>query len=159
MNLLTLSKEVDLLIKCAVDYEDARDYYDGVNYLAARKALLDQPLTLGMFIPCKDGKPLVKTNRTDFRDWDYQNDMDKLEEAYQEAEKRVLFEGFKLVNPRIIESEHYKMMFFGKRIILDIKVDIDTYYTPIMPENSTISDLAEATQDNPIKLNESNNPN
>ena len=165
MKLLTLSQFIDrvrLRIKdISQKSEDAGECIEVEGALSLVSIFkwddfLKQPLTLGMFIPCKDGKPLEKPNRTDFRYWDYQNDTDKLEEAYQESEKLVIFKGFSHSgfhseqNTYILSNSNIDLMMYKNKGVLYVKEwNLSGIENPVL---LTISELAEATQNNPIEL-------
>ena len=128
---------------------------------------LDQPLILSQFIPCdSEGKPLEKVNRDDMPNnvyIDNEKDM-KLYDTYheyQEALKAVIFEGFELYkgdNPeyKYLSSSDYLISGFhsdSDMPDLNIASIVDARNVHVSGEGlQTISDLAEATQDNPIKL-------
>lgn len=115
-------------------------------YHANKKLNLD--LTLSQFVPCKDGKPM---NEPHVIDTYYSTS--EYREMYQQAEKAVIFEGFEVTSKNAINNGKWFIVIFQSgRFLLDEKVGVDEYLSHLMPENPTVSDLAEATQDNPITL-------
>lgn len=157
MKLETLSKIVEN-IETQFDPFSEEDCYHVLKGLFVEKALLDTNLHFGLFVPSKDGVPLDKP-----KDYDYWVaaqrrglmilfDSEKECKAYEEAEKLVIFEGWE-----VQESEHEEMttvvhghyeITFSKKY--DEVVINGADEKPL--ELITISDLATATQANPITL-------
>ena len=67
------------------DYRFFRDNYDN---------FLEQPLTLGMFVPCDKSGDVIDNLSRYPSDQEYLNV--ELDEQYQQAKERVLFEGFEV---------------------------------------------------------------
>ncbi len=188
MELLTLSKFINALNISdknllplrkseTVGPNYANDLMKSLKDINEYNTILKKPLTLGMFIPCKNGKPLECPESMQEKILgEAEPSTEKLaKEAvdvyfcdHQEAEKRVLFEGFELDigdNPEYyyLRSSDYLLNGFhcdSDKADINIASIIDARNIHVCGEGlNTISDLAEATQDNPIKLNESNNAN
>jgi len=122
---------------------------------------LDQPLILSQFIPCdSEGKPLEKPRYYDV--WDKENNT-LTDDAtilslhkYKQALKAVIFEGWKIdvkeASDIILINGDYEIYF------LKVKEGFVIQFCNITKPNGesirpkTISDLANATQDNPINL-------
>jgi len=157
MKLLTLSAKVKFE-QCGV-----QDKYTA-NKIFNYCMFLEQPLTLGQFVPCKDGKPLNEPK--DYKDFksftvgylDYNPKPKQYKEwhEYEQAQKAVLFKGFEYCKQhRQVTSKQIIITFGDKRVFLDHPVDSNIYYGQVL-NSPTVSKIAEATQENPIELNESN---
>ena len=160
MKLEILSKII--LEECEYAF-DTGDDRESMIRLSTYNDLLMQPLTLSLFVECKDGVPLEKPKNYDyfnqlevgqtfqaqltkegFKEW-----IDSCK-AYEAAEKLVIFWGFE-VSKIGIQSDDWLIQFSTNRIFLDRNVG-DSLFVGQVINNPTISDLANATQDNPITL-------
>jgi len=101
-----------LASKTDEDYRLLRNWYD---------VFLDQPLELGMFIPCKDGKPLEKPESLKGYYESSKEGMTQEKQAreeYQEAKDKVLFESKFTLDTTIFGN--YKVIVINmKRILFD----------------------------------------
>jgi len=171
MKLLTLSNIIDNEAKKANDREKG-GFMDNIE--AAKSALemiltwsvfLKKPLTLSMFVPCKDGKPLEKPVMYDV--WVENGEPSPVKntwlescKAYEQAQKAVLFKGFEVKFSSdidvILSNGQLELGFYKVNEGVIIKVLENGNLLSSVKPMKTVSDLAEATQDNPIELNESN---
>lgn len=148
---LRLEKDMDHLQETEQDWLDLFEYGN----------LLDLPVTLSQFIPCKDGKPLEKPNnweliqeqglRSSIIDTMSSDELQAIE-AYRTALDAVIFEGgeWSKENPWI-ECENWRIRFSTDRIFLDRNVG-DNQFVGTVLNNPSISDLAQATIENPLKM-------
>ncbi len=138
------------------------------------KHILDQPVTLSLFIPCENGKPLEKP--INYKECGIQTQiacsqelepcecaaLGKYKERYQKACEAVLFEGWELVSNdlynsgvRVVEikNKDWQIQFYyggSYEGTISLMQDVPRP----LPENDKplLNDLAEATTENPIKL-------
>lgn len=159
MKLLTLSAFINNEAQKMKDYlTDGMEELDIIKgsheQMIVWNHLLSKPLTLSMFVPCKDGVPLEKPKYYDI--WDKDNNTlssNKTIQAlyeYQAAEKLVIFEGFE-ESKNGIQNDNWVIQFSTNRIFLDRNVG-DSLFVGCVINNPTISDLANSTADNPLIL-------
>lgn len=87
-----------------------KEYTDIWNYTL----FLKEPLALWMLVPCdEDGKPLEKPKEYDYSFYTHKNM--SVQEEYEKAKSRVIFEGFVLNGSELYNKE------------LNISIYLDTY--------------------------------
>ncbi|MCT4287380.1 hypothetical protein HZP25_11715 [Elizabethkingia anophelis] len=73
------------------------NFVKGVENIRAYAQFLKQPLALWMFVPCdEDGNLLEKPKEDDYSFYTHKNM--SVQEEYEKAKSRVLFEGFRIVD-------------------------------------------------------------
>lgn len=137
----------------------------GLKVFKAKKQL-DLPVTLSIFIPFENGKPLKKPERYD--NWvslgmpNIDSDRHKEKKAYKNACEAVLFEGWELVSNTVfnigvraidIKNKDWQLQFYyggtyegTVALMQDVSRPLPDGTKPLL------HDLAEATIENPIKL-------
>jgi len=105
----------------------------------------NQEVTMAMFIPSKDGKPLDDPYQEKYN-WGSEIDIAN----YKEAKKAVIFDGFKKVDEHTVQSEHWEIVFGDGRVFIS-KTSRKSQFL-VDGIGYTIKKLAEHTVDNPIKL-------
>lgn len=104
--MITHTKTMTQIVDEIDDYvSESKNYERGCKILFAWKEFLKQPLKLEMFIACgKDGKPLEKPELYEKYILSHKLDLPDSHRArlkeFQEAEKKVLFEGWWLEETR-----------------------------------------------------------
>ena len=150
--LITLSTFVDWIKTIDSSGSFTEEFFKTVEY----NEFLKTELHLSHFIATdENGKPLEKPKDSDFRDWDYQNQLDGEKERYQQAQEKVIFEGWEFVET--IEGIQYDkikitdnlnhLIFYGKSV--DISLFGEYRFTT---QVFNYSQLAEVTKINPLKL-------
>lgn len=165
-HLKTLSARIDEvtkeLIECG-DLPSAMDFIDIDEY----NDFLKQPITLSMFVPCDNGKPLEKPCEHDgcylLTEAEAQKGecntekgcTCKTQSQYHKAQQAVIFEGWEVDHKytylRIRNKKKDTDLIFDNGIVPEVKMlnkEYNWYHIPI----KTLTDLANATTDNPLKL-------
>jgi len=160
--LITLSAYVDNAnlamgeMNMSGTYHMEKEAFAQLSKICNWNDFLKRTLTLGDFIPCKDGKPLEKPEYYDNWDGEAVNPVDHTDYIqslydYQEAKSRVVFEGWEIVsNNKVIcsiRNRRFSLTYNAKRKDFALKRTLQ--FLGFVP---TFSDLAAATQDNPLKL-------
>jgi len=80
-------------------YDEISDSIDSESMMYNYANFLNQPLTLGMFVPCdEDGCVLEEPEFHEPNNENEIGDYDELRYQYQQAKDKVLFEGFEICN-------------------------------------------------------------
>lgn len=152
MKLLTLSAKVK-----AQGYTLDKDgLEDHIYKIEDYDKFLDQPLTLGMFVPCKDGKPLGEPEG--YRIWASLGCPNREAKshanliAYEKAKEAVIFEGFKISNEVGFISNGIYRIDFEPSAIFHFAIYTKQIGDCINMRTYTLRDLSTATIDNPLKL-------
>ena len=128
---------------------------------------LDKIVTLSIFVPCdENGKPLIRPHNHE--KWlHYEKEGFELffgneaeNEAYHKAQKTVIFEGWQVHSGKVIihNKSGNRIAFYSNGDIyfdeaMSVKLESEMlYYNHFLGTNPTLSDLAAATTDNPLKL-------
>lgn len=157
-HLKTLSASIDEMDNPkTIDLSDSDDFM--IIILLNRLSKIK--LTLSQFVPCgADGKPLkLPTCRKliwsgSKEDIDFSNKMNN----YIRAEKNVIFEGWKVVSGRVIESKKGdRIAFYSNGNVYFHKREGTWYLTYLVGTNPSLSDLAEVTKQYPIEFLKSKN--
>lgn len=123
--------------------------YEWLAIITNHSTFLSKPLHLGQFVPCKDGVPLKKPHVIDTY-----HSTATYREAYEAAEKLVIFEGWDVHEDN--QSDSYLVIWLGNYEIvfekIPNKIAVCLYKDGKRIRIYTISDLAHATQDNPLTL-------
>ena len=154
-HLKTLSARIDelehLLVKGKING------YEFINNLLEDKDMLKQNVTLSQFVPCINGVPLDEpVNPCDIGECSApcccSVEFDWIREAYNEAQKNVIFEGWEAVSEKeVINKNGDRLCFFGSRVFYDVHIGNQEYQGNYLKDNPTLADLAEATK-TPLKL-------
>ena len=157
--LLTLSAFIDKVYGWGSNVTYSGCYHSIKEY----NNFLKGTVQLYHFIPCKDGKPLEKLSN--YKECGIQTQiacsqelepcecmaLSNYKKAYQQAQDAVIFEGWEVVesnsNAVIITNGYYSILSLSKSIRIKTS-DIKNSGESI----TTYSDLAEATQGNPLKM-------
>jgi len=148
-HLITLSKYVDSA------QQSTNNVGLGTLFVNVRthNDFLKQPVTLSQFVPCKNGVPLGKPEG--------KNPNRSIWEPYNEAHNSIVFEGWEVIDDSTYNS--------GTRVVeiksKESKLSLQFYYNggydgtigiskgELRSDNkNTLSDLAAATIENPLKL-------
>ena len=148
-NLLT----VEGLIAYTNEYPYCKSKSSMYDDLVEHVSFSNQTLTMAMFVPCKDGKPLEKPNMDNESQGliEYNREVDQ----YIEAEKAVIFDGFKIIGGTTVQSQHWRIFFENDRIFIGAAIPLyedQGLFSCKRIVDPTIKKLAEHTVDNPIKL-------
>ena len=170
--LLTLSKFIEVIksnIK-ATTYQSEEngqgiEVESALNLVAVFKYddILKLPLTLSQFIPCdSEGKPLEEPSNYDkWKECEehglelfFSNENEC--KAYEQALKAVIFEGFEVKFSSkidfILSNSQYEIGFYKVKEGFVVKILEDSQIVSAIKSLQTISDLADATSENPINL-------
>ena len=152
--LLTLRNEqLRLEIETHHLQDTEQDWSDLMKY----GEFLDGTVQLCDFIPCKDGKPLEKPEQnTPLESAQYR----MLLHDYQQAQDAVIFEGWEYVQTGetfYIKNDNWGIDWYGGEKPNDFELRLfptkdKTFGTMISRNIKTYSDLASATQGNPLKM-------
>ena len=143
--LLTLSAVVDeLKSKIVWNHEMIAQAYGFFEDVVKHNNFLKGTVQLCHFIPCKDGKPLEKPEQnTPLESAQYR----MLLHDYQQAQDAVIFEGWDWSKEKDSMSNGFYTIYKTPNSII-ILTDNETGSIVI----DTYSDLASATQGNPLKM-------
>ena len=112
--------------------------------------LLLSKLHIGLFVAANYGEPLCIEFKVPS-----QVGYGVVNEDYAKAQQEVIFEGWEVFNDISIEHKTTgdTIQFFRNgNVYYDKKIRKDVYESLLLNTNPSISDLAEATQSNPLKL-------
>ena len=177
MKLLTLSKRVEKsdarmgVVNLEGTYDLKVMAYNELAIITNYNTLLSKPLTLSMLVPCKDGVPLSKPKNYDFYtnlepNLTFSSDLSRRDMAkwtteckeYQAAENLVIFEGWEIMESHndgldhILTNKELKLIYFSSENWTRKYFKVDQPYKDRDFKLKTISDLANATADNPLTL-------
>ena len=160
--LLTLRNEqLRLEIETHHLQDTEQDWSDLMKY----GEFLDGTVQLYHFIPCKDGNPLEKPENYEAiaKNWEQAKPTAKQMQkciAYQQAQDAVIFEGWEYVQTGetfYIQNENWGIDWYGSNNPFKSEIRLfprtnNTFGDIVTAGIKTYSDIAEATQDNPLKM-------
>ena len=152
----TLSQYVDSAQRSTHNVELGTLY----TYIIQHNNFLKQPLHIGLFVAAKDGKPLevptmdaIRKENPLHTPWDLL--LINRRREYNEAQQHVIFEGWEvhtsIEGSVFLYHDSYTLRYSAARDLFELFILKDGKRLSFGMIKS-ISDLAEATQSNPLKL-------
>jgi len=87
------------------DNTDLGEYRAKYPFVIKYSDLIQRPLSLSMFIPCKDGEPIEKPEEGQFKKYIEPDSYEKRVDEYQKAVESVMFEGWAIGSNGFLVNE------------------------------------------------------